>query len=1279
MALDSFTPDQKRIYVITATTIGLILSTASTGARFFAKYHRRNRIQSEDWFITAGLLLSYGIAAAEFYGLSTGLGQHEEDISKAEKRSFMFIDRRKKWALAGIFTIGTFVVATSFLRWIALLGTSSDVTFFQAEAGIWTYMEAAMGITCANLPLLAPLALCCTQNRATIKSTERTSKSRSANNGSYFKNSQSQGFQRMGNDRSESEVELHAYDGHGITVDKKIELTSTSDRQKRDSLQEHYVQGDMISIAKDIRHLDHFSYRTLLRLRATDADQTPLLAFPKFKHVVDYEPISGAVLNHFVDGAARCLMAKGFHPIAKETVIGICAPTDLDYLVVIFGCMRLGYVPFLLSPRLAPSAVKALLESQGSDTLLFAPEDRLFRVGDKDLESFNLQPIPTRDAYDNFESKEILVDQYSIPDVLNKTSRRCMMLHSSGSTGLPKTIDIDDQKLIAVAAYAQDATAFITAPFSHSFGLLSYMQAFHKRRTIYAMSGHVPQTHDTLTAAIKAAKPDIVWTVPYALKLLTEGPDGVDALKQCRFVSSAGSKLPDEIGDMLTEAGVHIGMQFGSTETGLILSSAYRPQGDRAWNYLRPPPHVAPFVQFRSIGEWGGLHECIVLDGHKGKTASNSDDPPQSWHTNDLFTPHHIIPNAWKFIGRMDDRITLLNGEKVLPLSIEGCIRQHHLVREVVVFGIDREVPGLLLFRAPGTSHLTDDDFLEQVWPAIEDANRHSEGFAQISRECIAIIAEDVNCPTTDKSSIKRGQIYRDFAEVINEVYQSLENPVVGSLCLSVPELESWIAQAMGEMGHEIQDLDADFFSAGVDSLKAIQLRAKILKNIDLGDNVSQLTTTIVYDCGSPARLASRLYAIRKGVEEEEGKEEICLTKALIEENSAFRAFEDTSEAPSCSSSLNKVVLLTGTTGFLGAHLLAALVAAENVAKVYTIVRPQGQEYQSVLARVHDSLENRGLALSLEKVTVISADMTNPNFGLERPDFDSIRSNITHIIHCAWPVNFALPISSFSQHIRTLHELLQFSIESRQRPHLLFCSSIGVAQSIRHSAPVASEPIAELGNAAPTGYARSKLVGERIVQAAVEAGARASILRIGQITPGIRSGLTKLWNPDEAIPLMIRSSRSQSAGCLPVLGSARDRCNWTPVDVLAEVILDLAEISMPPGEGQKEKLVYNITNPWTFSWNDDLLPALREAGMEFSAVGWEMWLRELAQSSDDPMLNPSKKLLGFWLKQRADAEATTFDIGPTLLASPSMRRAPRLFDGQHIEQIVKAWMGAGAF
>lgn len=68
MALDNFDSDQKRDYVIVATAIGLILSITSTAARFLTKFYLRNGIQAEDWFIAAGLLLSFGIAGGEFYG-----------------------------------------------------------------------------------------------------------------------------------------------------------------------------------------------------------------------------------------------------------------------------------------------------------------------------------------------------------------------------------------------------------------------------------------------------------------------------------------------------------------------------------------------------------------------------------------------------------------------------------------------------------------------------------------------------------------------------------------------------------------------------------------------------------------------------------------------------------------------------------------------------------------------------------------------------------------------------------------------------------------------------------------------------------------------------------------------------------------------------------------------------------------------------------------------------------------------------------------------------------
>lgn len=81
---------------------------------------------------------------------------------------------------------------------------------------------------------------------------------------------------------------------------------------------------------------------------------------------------------------------------------------------------------------------------------------------------------------------------------------------------------------------------------------------------MYTPNGHVPQTHETLTKAIAAAQAEVIFTVPYVLKLLAEGQDGIEALKAARAVSSTGSRTPDDLGDMLTEMGVHLGCQLGA-------------------------------------------------------------------------------------------------------------------------------------------------------------------------------------------------------------------------------------------------------------------------------------------------------------------------------------------------------------------------------------------------------------------------------------------------------------------------------------------------------------------------------------------------------------------------------------------------------------------------------------------------------------------------------------------------------------------------------------------
>jgi hypothetical protein len=81
------------------------------------------------------------------------------------------------------------------------------------------------------------------------------------------------------------------------------------------------------------------------------------------------------------------------------------------------------------------------------------------------------------------------------------------------------------------------------------------------------------------------------------------------------------------------------------------------------------------------------------------------------------------------------------------------------LVKEAVMFRIDRPVPGFFLFRSKNAEHLSDEELLNEVWPVVQEANSRAEGFSQINKEMVIIFGDDVDCPSTDKSSFKRVQV----------------------------------------------------------------------------------------------------------------------------------------------------------------------------------------------------------------------------------------------------------------------------------------------------------------------------------------------------------------------------------------------------------------------------------------------------------------------------------------------------------------------------------------
>lgn len=252
------------------------------------------------------------------------------------------------------------------------------------------------------------------------------------------------------------------------------------------------------------------------------------------------------------------------------------------------------------------------------------------------------------------------------------------------------------------------------------------------------------------------------------------------------------------------------------------------------------------------------------------------------------------------------------------------------------------------------------------------------------------------------------------------------------------------------------------------------------------------------------------------------------------------------------------------------------------------------------------------------------------------------------------------------------------------------------------------------------GYGQSKLVSEHIVRAAVEtAGAHASILRIGQVVGDTKHGM---WTDREAIPAIVRSALT-----MRVLPELKILCQWLPVDILADCIIEIGGLSQKgiaeghdstngnvntkfdgepathsttdnelgkvgpnPKESDKSpmNLVYNLLSPHTFPWTSTLLPALRSTALpSFKTVPTENWLQRLRYlassiSSDDPAAdsdkNPAIKLIHFYESAFSRDEErdgkVEFEIGESISACASLREVEDVVGSGLAGKMVGWWM-----
>lgn len=158
-------------------------------------------------------------------------------------------------------------------------------------------------------------------------------------------------------------------------------------------------------------------------------------------------------------------------------------------------------------------------------------------------------------------------------------------------------------------------------------------------------------------------------------------------------------------------------------------------------------------------------------------------------------------------------------------------------------------------------------------------------------------------------------------------------------------------------------------------------------------------------------------------------------------------------------------IVLTGSTGFLGHHILGELVAAPLVARIHCIaVRPQGLG------------SARNLPTISKKIFTYSGDLTLPLLGLSEQHYE-LFSTCSAIIHCGAHVSFVQPYQALQKaNVESTKILADFAVQHKIPFH--FISTLGVThlsrQEIFGEVSVAAHPPNNSGD----GYVASKWVSE---------------------------------------------------------------------------------------------------------------------------------------------------------------------------------------------------------
>ncbi|KAF2015128.1 acetyl-CoA synthetase-like protein [Aaosphaeria arxii CBS 175.79] len=516
---------------------------------------------------------------------------------------------------------------------------------------------------------------------------------------------------------------------------------------------------------------------------AKEDPRRKIFSFPKSEDLKDgFQDLDFSTFANAVNKTAFFIQREIGRSSMFETVLYMGDP-DVRHFIALVALMKTGHKVLFSSHHNSIAGHVDLIRRTDCAILLHTAGFSISHIAEKcRMETICMPELDY--LLDDSQSCEHYPYNFTFEEAKNHP---CVVVHTSGSTGMPKPVVWTHQALVHSDVHHkvpqfegrptiyggvsdQGSRTFSALPMSHGAGLLGGMVLSLFNKTTVVLGPPGPVTADTVSDIIEYGHIDSMKCVPVTLEDVAQRPDVLAKLKDLYHIIYVGGQLSKRAGDTITNY-THLYCSMASTETTTIIQHATDPND---WNYMMFNPDYNG-IEMRPLGH---LYELVFVrrpEIEEFQGIFKTFPKKKEYSMSDLYSKHPTKPHHWKYEGRKDGMIIFKNGWNFNPLIHEQLIMAHTAVENCVLVGTGRDKPAAIIKLSK--EYYTEDrealeDLLDDIWENVEQANELADTAGQLEQEYVIWARNDKPFLIAGKGTVQRKATIELYEHEVDELYR---------------------------------------------------------------------------------------------------------------------------------------------------------------------------------------------------------------------------------------------------------------------------------------------------------------------------------------------------------------------------------------------------------------------------------------------------------------------------------------------------------------------------